>query len=63
MSETTKNDNLIKVKTCPFGCDVKDLVVWDRGRTIKCRDCGINFTEGLKRWNNRKRGSYLEIQY
>lgn len=53
----------IKVKTCPFGCGVEHLSVWDRGRVIKCGDCGIMFHKGLKAWNLRKRGDYLEIEY
>jgi hypothetical protein len=54
---------VIRVKTCPFGCKVRDLEVWDRGRTIKCKGCGILFLKGLEAWNKRKRGDCIEIEY
>lgn len=55
--------DIVKVKTCPFGCKVANLQVWDRGRFIECVECGIRFTRGLEAWNKRKRGNYLEVQY
>lgn len=53
----------VKVKTCPFGCGVEKLYVYDRGAFIECKECGIKFTKGLEAWNLRKRGSHIVIEY
>jgi hypothetical protein len=54
---------IVKVKTCPFGCDIEYLRVFDRGAFVECSKCGIKFDKGLKAWNKRKRGAYIVIEY